>query len=207
MSNFEMDGGTTRDELVQRVALMETMIAEGRRSTARHGWIFVLWGVVYFAALGWSFFLPFPNFAWPVCIVTAIVVLSVVKVRQRRRGATESVRSLNIEAVWKAMGITITLFIYAAIVSHHMNGPAFWAAISFFVGLAHCISAMILRWWGQGIVAAIWLAGGIATFFFTRPSEGIGIFLVATFFGQIVFGLYVMMLERRRVAGQVQHHA
>ena len=207
MTNLEADGGTTRDDLVQRVALMEAMIAEGRRSTARYGWIFLMWGLVYFAAMGWVLFLPLANFAWPVCIVAAIIVLSVAKARQRRKGATESVRSLNIEAVWKGMGIAISLYIVAAIVGHHTRETAFFAAMLFFVGLAHSISAMILRWWGQGIVAAIWFAGGVADFFFTRPSESIGIFLAATFFGQILFGLYAMMLDRRRVANSVQHHA
>jgi hypothetical protein len=44
MANFEAEDGTTRDDLVQRVALMEEMITEGRKSTVRYGWIFVLWG-------------------------------------------------------------------------------------------------------------------------------------------------------------------
>ena len=52
MANFEMDGGTTRDELVQRVALMEAMIAEGRRSTARYGWVFVIVGTGVFCGVG-----------------------------------------------------------------------------------------------------------------------------------------------------------
>ena len=51
---MEREDGTTREELVQRVALMEEMIAEGRRITARYGWIFVLWGLTYFAAIGWT---------------------------------------------------------------------------------------------------------------------------------------------------------
>ena len=207
MMNFETDGGATRDDLVQRVALMETMIAEGRQTTARFGWVFLMWGVVYFAATGWTFFLPFANFAWPVCVATAIVILGVAKARRRRAGERENLRSRSIEAVWKGMGCAIMLYIISAVASHHMSGPPFWAAILFFVGLAHGISAMILRWGMQGVVAAIWCAGGIATFFFTRPSEGIGIFLTATFFGQIVFGLYVMMLDRRRTAASVPHHA
>ena len=45
MANFEAEDGTTRDDLVQRVALMEEMIAEGRQTTVRFGWIFLLWGV------------------------------------------------------------------------------------------------------------------------------------------------------------------
>jgi hypothetical protein len=207
MTNFDTDGGTTREDLVQRVALMEAMIAEGRQTTARFGWVFLMWGLVYFAAVGWSFLLPFANLAWPVCVTTAIVILGVAKARRRRAGERENLRLRSIESVWKGMGCAIGLYIISAVVSHHMNGPAFWAAILFFVGLAHGISAMILRWGMQGVAAAIWCGGGIATFFFTRQSEGIGIFLTATFFGQILFGLYVMMLDRRRAAAMVQHHA
>ena len=46
MAEFEQEDGMTRDDLVQRVALMEEMIAEGRRSTICFGWIFVLWGLI-----------------------------------------------------------------------------------------------------------------------------------------------------------------
>jgi hypothetical protein len=127
------------------------------------------------------------------------------KTQARRR--KRNLRSRSIEWVWKGMGCAIMLYILSGVVSHHMNGPAFWAALLFFVGLAHGISAMILRWGMQGLAAAIWCAGGIATFFFTRQSEGVGIFLAATFFGQILFGLYVMMLDRRRTAASVPHHA
>jgi hypothetical protein len=213
MTNFEPDNGTTRDDLVQRVALMETMIAEGRRSTARYGWMFVMWGVVYFTAALWTIFLPFKNWAWPVCIAASIVVIGVVKSRQKRiKGRSESVRARSIEATWKVMGIAVSLYVAAAIVSHHGGSPAYFSAILFFIGLAHGISATILRWGAQRAVTAVWWVGGIATFFFTTPVELISIFLGASFFGMILFGLYAMMLERRRTTAtslqnQVQHHA
>jgi hypothetical protein len=35
----------------------------------------------------------------------------------------------------------------------------------------------------------------------------IAIFLIASFFGMILFGVYAMWLERRRAAGMVQAHA
>jgi hypothetical protein len=76
----------------------------------------------------------------------------------------------------------------------------------FFLGLAHAISALILRWRVQGAVAAIWFAGGMAMFFAHYPASLI-IFLVASFFGMVLFGLYTMMLERQRAATLVQHHA
>jgi hypothetical protein len=209
MANFEAEDGTTRDELMQRVALMEAMIAEGRQSTARFGWIFVMWGVVYFAAVGWVLFLPYKYWAWPVCVGAAIATTIAVKARQKRAsGGGESVRSRSIEAVWQAMGTAICLYVIAAIVSHHCGSQAYVAAILFFVGLAHATSAIILRWRVQGVVAAIWYAGGIAEFFITSERGGYGIFLVASFFGMICFGLYAMWLERRRAAAALElHHA
>jgi hypothetical protein len=59
----------------------------------------------------------------------------------------------------------------------------------------------------QGAVAAMWWAGGIATFFVTNPQEQVVIFLVASFFGMILFGVYAMWLERKRAAALVEHHA
>jgi hypothetical protein len=212
MTNSEIDNGSTRDDLVQRVALMETMIAEGRSTTTRFGWVFVMWGLVYFAAVGWVLFLPLAIWAWPVCVSAAIATSIIVGARRKRtHGGSENVRSRSIEAVWRMMGSAICLYVVGAIFSHHAGDPAYVAAILFFIGLAHGTSALILRWGVQGVVAAIWWTGGIATFFFTSERESYGIFLGASFFGMILFGLYAMMLERRRAAGplqsQVQRHA
>ena len=207
MTNMEREDGVTRDELVQRVALMEAMIAEGRRSTARWGWVFVMWGLVYFVAIGWSFYLPYKYWAWPVCAGIAIAAGIVVKVRQKRAGnLIGNIRSRSIESVWQGMGTAIMLYVATAIASHHAGSPAYVAAILFFIGLAHAISAMILRWAVQAAVAAIWWISGCAVFFVTSD-QSVVIFLVASFFGMILFGLYAMWLERRRAAGMVQAHA
>jgi hypothetical protein len=206
MTTSKPDNEITRDALVQRVALMETMIAEGRSSTGRYGWIFVMWGLAYSAAIGWVCYLPYKNWAWPVCVAIALLAGYVAKARQKRAGAGGGPRSRSIESVWRGMGSAIILYVAAAIASHHAGSPAYVAAILFFIGLAHAISAMILRWAVQGAVAAIWWIGGSAVFFAT-PNQSIAIFLVASFFGMILFGLYAMMLERRRAAALVQHHA
>ncbi len=80
------------------------------------------------------------------------------------------------------MGLTITLFIVAGFASHHAHGPAFWAALSFFVGCGACHqrddSALVDARDCGGYMARGW----DCHLLFTRPSEGIGIFLVATFF-------------------------
>lgn len=206
MTNPETDNGTTRDDLVQRVALMETMIAEGRKSTARFGWVFVMWGLIYFVAMGWVVLLPFKEWAWPVCVTIGVLV-SIVRGRKRAVGSSESQRSRSIEAVWQAMCVAIILYVIAAGASGHGDQSAYYAAVLFFVGLAHGISARILRWGAQGLVAFLWWGCGIAMFFFRTRNEVLSIFLVAAFFGMILFGLYAMMLERRRAAAQVQGQA
>ena len=108
MNSPETDNGITRDDLLQRVALMETMIAEGRRNTGRFGWIFVMWGLIYFVAMGWVVFLPFKDWAWPVCVTVGVLV-GIVRGRKRTVGSSENQRSRSIEAVWQAMCVAIIL--------------------------------------------------------------------------------------------------
>ena len=43
-----MQDHTTEQELKDRLSLIESMIAEGRRTTESWGWTFVLWGVAYY---------------------------------------------------------------------------------------------------------------------------------------------------------------
>jgi len=203
MSASEGGNGMNRADLLQRVELIETMIAEGRQVTGRYGWIFVAWGLIYIVATLWTMLLPKANWAWPVCIVLGVVLIKIGKTRQRRAGGSgENPRSRSIEAVWTAMGMAITLYVFGAVASHHVMSPAYVAAILFFLGLANAASAIILRWKMQGLVAAIWWMGGFASFF-AGPREAVAIFLTATFFGLILFGLYAMMQERQRAKFEV----
>jgi hypothetical protein len=204
---MEPDYGTSRDDLLQRVALMEAMIAEGRCSTARYGWVFVMWGLIYFAATGWAIYLPHPNFAWPVCVTIGIVCGIVYGIRLGRSGAVLGSRSRSIGAVWQMMGTGVSLFAFSGAAAHHANSAVYISAILFFVGLAHGTSALILRWGVQGAVAALWWVSGVAILFVHSSAVALAIFLGAAFFGQIVFGLYAMTLERRRPSAQVQRHA
>ena len=41
----------TERDLKDRLRLIESMIAEGRRTTENWGWTFVLWGVAYYIAI------------------------------------------------------------------------------------------------------------------------------------------------------------
>ena len=46
--------GSDELELKDRLKLIESMMAEGRRSTESWGWSFVLWGVAYYVATAWA---------------------------------------------------------------------------------------------------------------------------------------------------------
>ena len=208
MNSPETDNGTTRDELLQRVALMETMIAEGRRNTGRFGWIFILWGLVCLSGVGLSYFLPRSYWVWPIIIVSGFAIQFVGVAMHRRSGncSSENMKSRSVAAVWRMMGIAIILYATPAIVTHTIHQIAYIAAIFMFLGMAHATSAVILRWGVQGMVAGLWWAGGVATYFVPRDYV-ITIYVVEMVCCMVLFGVYAMMLERRRAAALVQHHA
>jgi hypothetical protein len=209
MANFDAEDGTTRDDLVQRVALMEAMIAEGRQSTARFGWCFVLWGVIDICAMGWQYLQPTSYWTWPVSIAIGVILQFMgIAVQHRKSGTAcgKNARGRSIQAVWGMMGATATLYFAAAMVEHKTWQISFFAAMMMFVGMAHGISALILRWRAQGVVACSWWVGGIAMFFVPWPYP-LGIFVAEMFFGMILFGVYAMMLERRRAAAEGQTNA
>jgi fatty acid desaturase len=208
MENVETDSGATRNDLLQRIELMEEMIVEGRRSTTRLAWICVLWGVVDLVAMGWRFLQPSSHWvgmwAWPICLIAGalltVIGLTVQKQRQELgpdRGKSTQMPSRSVEAVWAMMGVALAIYIGSAMVSHFSWQVSYIAGILMMVGMAHAISAVILRWRVQGVVAAIWWAGGVAMFF-DPPMRIVNlIMLLEMCLGMIAFGLYAMMRERR----------
>jgi hypothetical protein len=194
----ENDGanGTTREDLVQRVALMEAMIAEGRQATGRYGWNFVLWGLVDIVGLVWQSAKPHWWGAWPIAI-TVGVVLQIVGVRIFYCRATTTLKNRTLRSIWQVMGVTMCLYCFSGALAHRANGIAYLAAVFMMLGMAHSISAVILRWGVQGGVGALWLGGGVACYFV--PGRWLNwLFLIEMVVGMVVFGLYAMMLERRR---------
>jgi hypothetical protein len=198
MTNPEPDNGKNRDELVQRLELMEAMIVEGRQTTMRCGWIFVLWGLVDLAGMGWQSLAHHSQWVWPVCLGTGVVLQVIgLALWKRDRTRCQGARSRSVWAVWSMMSIAMIVYVGAAMATHFAWQYAYLAALLMIVGLAHAISAMILRWPVQGIVAGIWWAGAVAVFVCNSSRAANWIFLIEMCFGMIAFGLYVMFLEGR----------
>jgi len=199
MPDFEPDSGTTRDDLLQRIALMEEMIAEGRRSTTRCGWIFVLWGVVDIAGMVWEW-VHSSYWIWPTVLTVGFALYFLIRALQKRNQS--SVRCASVEgrivgAIWSMMGLATVLYVASGMIRHLTWQYSYLAAIFILVGLAHAISAMVLRWRVQGMVAALWWAGGVAMFFARSGNQIFVIFPLEMFFGMILFGLYAMWLDSR----------
>lgn len=200
--NPEDDSGTNRDELLARLNLMEAMVSEGRQATARFGWIFVLWGLVDIGGMALQWRNPGNVWNWPIAI-SAGMVLQFVGLRLRRRAGRvcrSNTQARAISAIWGMMGATLILYCFTAIFTHHANGRGYLAAIFMTIGLAHAASAIILRWPVQGAVAALWWAGGMICFF-VSGAWFLAIFGVEMLFGMVLFGLYGMWLDSRRVKG------
>lgn len=195
----------SRDDLVGRLNLMEAMIAEGRQATGRCGWVFVLWGVVIISALALEWTHPGRVWNWPLAITTGWVLQFAGFFWRRRSGdyIRRNAKGRALSAIWGMMGVTLALYCFTGSATHHA-GIAYLSAIFMIIGMAHAASAIILRWGVQGAVAAMWWAGGMATFFINGSWLPV-IFALEMLFGMIFFGLYMMFLDRRAQSGTAAH--
>lgn len=204
-------GGSAMNEreIGERIALIESMMREGRRRTEYWGWNFLLWGVAYLIAIGWSSFFPAGRaLAWPVTmILAALLTIGIARRRMHNQPRTE--KSRGIQAIWTAVGSGIFVFAFPVAFSGHFQAQSFMAAIETLLGVAYVGSGLTLRWTTQIVLGALWWVAAIASCF-VRTENGVGIiFLAATFVCMIGFGVYLMIRESRvkaqaRAAG-VQH--
>jgi len=157
-------------ELNDRLKLIESMMAEGRRKTESWGWSFLLWGVAYYIATAWAT-LGHSNFAWPVTMVAAGILTSVMAARMSS-GHPETTLGRAIGAVWSAMGVSLFVVLICLGAGGRYDAHVFMAIIGAMLATATAC-------FGSETVVSI-------------------AFLSATFFCQIVFGIYAMILDARR---------
>ena len=190
-------------DLKDRVALIEAMIAEGRRRTESWGWVFLLWGVAYYVAIGWSTWGAAVGVwgrraspAWPVTMLIAFVATWVIGIRKGKDQPSTSI-GRAIVAIWSSMGVSMLLLFPALAITGRLDEHAFVAIVAALLGVANGASGLILRWKAQIVCAIVWWATAAAACFGSVASVG-SIFLVAIFLCQIVFGIYAMVKESRR---------
>ncbi len=188
-----MSDHISQQELKDRLSLIESMIAEGRRNTESWGWTFVLWGAAYYLAIAWSGW-NHSQWAWPLTILAAALVTFVVA---SWKGSHHRKTTLNraIGSIWIALGISMSLlFLALGLAGRLADQHLFVAATSAILGMANGASALILRWKVQLGCAVVWWAAAVAGCFGTDAQSTL-VFLVAVFLCQIVFGIYCAITE------------
>lgn len=187
-------------ELKDRLNLIESMIAEGRRTTAHWSWLSVLWGVTYFAAMAWSAWGPNKVWAWPACVAAALVVMAVGLSGNRNKSYEkhpETTMGRAIGSVWMGLGITMVLLFPALGFSGHLGDVhVFIAIVCAFLGSANGACGLMLRWKAQIACAGLWWATSVVSLF-GGENQAVIIFLATIFLCLIVFGFYGMALEAR----------
>jgi hypothetical protein len=183
-----MQDHTTEQELKDRLSLIESMIAEGRRNTESWGWTFVLWGVAFYLAIAWSRWSHSP-WTWPLTMLIAVIV-TVVVTSWKAGTHPQTTLGRAIGSIWIALGISMFLLFLALGLSGRLTDQhIFVAAVSAILGMANGASALILRWKVQLGCAVVWWVAVMAACFGTDAQSTI-VFLVAIFLCQVAFGIY-----------------
>jgi len=200
-----MQNHATEQELKERLSLIESMIAEGRRYTQSWGWTFVLWGVAYYLAIAWSAW-SHSVWAWPATILIAVIITVVIaSLKVGNQPATTLGRAIG--SIWIALGISMALLFLALGLSGRLTDQhIFVAVIAAILGMANGASALILRWKVQLACAVVWWMAAVTTCFDTDARSTI-VFLVAIFLCQIVFGIYGVIAEAQERKGRGPIHA
>jgi hypothetical protein len=198
-----MTASNEEQELKDRLSLIESMIGEGRRSISSYGWTFVLWGVAYFVAILWAG-VGHGYLAWPITMTTTAILMGIIYWR-RHIGRPNTTRSRAISAVWYSMGISMFVLLMSLGYSGRADQHTFIAVAATMLATANAASSIILRWKLQFACAVVWWALTVFACFGHGKLLTIA-FLVALFLCQIVFGIYLMIMEAR-ARREEAHHA
>jgi hypothetical protein len=184
-------------ELKAQLNLIESMIAQGRRTTEHWSWAFVLWGFAYMVAFAWSVWGHAPVWAWPVTMLAAGLLTWIIAARESRHQA-ETTLGRAVGSVWVAMGISMfVVFPALGFTGRLTDAHIFVAVAAAMLGLVNAALGMLLRWRAQFACGVLWwitCAAGCAV----SENQAIVIFLIAIFLCNIVFGIYGMTRESRK---------
>ena len=196
-------------ELNERLDLIQSMIAEGRRGTESWGWTFLLWGIAYYVAIAWANWGSSTSvwggnrLAWPVTMIAACVLTMVIGMR-KGKGRSGTTISRAVVSIWISLGIAMLLLFPACAISGRLDEHGFVAIVAAMLGVANGASGMILKWKAQIASGVVWWLTSVAACFGSN-AQLTAVFLIAIFLCQIVFGIYAMILESRRNRREIAH--
>lgn len=181
-------------EIVNRLKLIEEMMAEGRRDTQRWGWVFLLWGIGPLIAMFWETWWPPAPFAWPVVLAACIVLNGVLIKIRKRTGEGRTITMRSVGAVWGSTGLTVLLVVLGSAFSGSFGIRWMCVALFALVAAAHSASSIILRWRVQFFAAVVWWAACLAAFLL--PIARLHwLSMITLFVGNVVFGSWLTYRE------------
>ena len=202
------DDMSARD-LNERLDLIQSMIAAGRRKTESWGWTFVLWGVAYFVAMLWASswrtisIWGRNNHAWPITMI-ATAALTIAIGMAKGKHEPETMMGRAIVSIWTAVGISMLSIFPALVVSNRLDEHAFVALVASMLAIANGASGMVIKWKSQIGCGVVWWITSVVACFGSDLQLTI-VFCSALFLCQIVFGIYAMILESRRHRSEIVH--
>jgi hypothetical protein len=108
----------------------------------------------------------------------------------------------KVMSVWGMMGLTVGIYTASAMLTHFDWQFSYIAGLLMLLGMAHAISATILHWKIQGLVAALYWAGGVAIFALNSGRATSAIMLLEMGVLMILFGLYATWAEPKNDGGR-----
>jgi hypothetical protein len=193
-----MTSSNEEQELKDRLSLIESMIAEGRRTTGSWAWTWLFWGLAYYVAIAWTAWTHW-SWAWLVTMVAAwLLSWAIIARRQKNQPERKPGTTIGraIFSIWITMGISLSLLLPALGFTGRFNQHVFVAVVAAMMAVANGASGLIIRWKAQIATAVVWWVATVAACFGSDDQCTI-VFLAAIFFCQIVFGVYAMTCEAR----------
>jgi hypothetical protein len=190
MSMWEPD----QSEIFDRLRLIEHMMAEGRRTTQRWGWMFLLWGIGPLLAIGWEYAWPDTVLAWPAVTLACILVNGAVMRERRRHGEARTPAMNAVGAVWASAGVAVLVLALAAAWSRALDLRGLCIMFFALAAVAHTASALMLRWPAQFLAALVWWAAALAAFILPAPQLRL-LAAAALLAGNVAFGVWLTCRE------------
>lgn len=183
-----------QSEILDRLRLIENMMAEGRRGAERWGWMFLLWGAGPLLAMWWESEGPEPALAWPAMTLACVVVNGAVIRARQRRGQARTAAMNSIGAVWASAGIAVLVLAPAAAWSRALDLRGLCVLLFALAAVAHTACALMLRWGAQFAAALVWWTAALAAF--AVPATELRLLAAAALLlGNVAFGMWLTYRE------------
>lgn len=180
----------------ESLRLIETMIAQAKRSFQRQSYYFLLWGILLIAAMLFNYVMvlrgsAIGGYAWPVMGIVGGILSFLYGAREGRSRAVTSPMDRVIMWLWMAFVATLLITLFAGSAGED-EMPI--ASIIVLTGLPTFVTGQLMRFRPLVLGGVLfWVLGGAA--YFVPMSVTVWLFIAAIFFGYLVPGYLLKRQE------------